>query len=223
MIGVTICTHDDWSEIGRKSARRMAEMSGIDCVHVHPEQLPCKYRHPSWAKCHAWELIDDCVSGASSHDSVLLFDSDIVALRMWCPKSIFRELQRPFIAVPDDNHDNVLAACKRNNLPFPNSYVNAGMTLFGREHQPIWDAVWSHHETANQPWYEQNYLNIELQKFEQNGGEVVRLPRRFNRLNHGGAVWTPKTIPPGTVNVHNCSLGDAPRVAKEQRAWMEAF
>jgi hypothetical protein len=224
MIGVCIAT-GDWHPIGVMAAERMQRMTGLECRVIsdvggefqnHIAYALTKTKHASWLKCGVAGMY-------SGYDSFLLFDSDIICLRPWSPQRIFEDLGRPFCAVPDDNHENVLQACKRNGLPFPGTYVNFGMTIFGREHKFLWDRIWAHHETWNQPWWEQSAGNMELFKAEQAGEiEVVRLPKRYNRLNHGGAIWHPGRQPKGTVNMHLASLNDAPRVAKEQKIWMDA-
>jgi hypothetical protein len=202
MTGICIST-GEYKWIGKAAADRMGEMTGLDCIII--DEVFCEVPHPSWIKA---KLIDHF----PEIDSFLVFDSDIICLQPWQPEALFEELHRPFMAVPDDRSNNVLHECVNLEIPFPDFYVNGGLTIFGREHKPVWDAVWKCHPKCGR-WLEQGALNLALL---ETGVEVCRLPRRFNYLAHGGTMTPQQAKDLNIVNYHACSIGNAIGVREVQ-------
>jgi lipopolysaccharide biosynthesis glycosyltransferase len=212
MIGVTIGIGGLWPEIAARSARRMAKQTGLECVALTgmPTGIP-KVPHPSWVKCHIATMFPD-------RESFLVFDADIFALQSWNPDALFRLGDGYFTAVPDRNLPSVYQECIEHKLPFPDWYLNAGLTMFGRWHQQgVWDEVWKRQPKYGR-WLEQTALNKALQ-----GGDVHRLPRVFNKLPDViGAPVTAENIrmmtAGGVINFHyaDCGGDGAPILALQK-------
>jgi hypothetical protein len=197
MIGVTIGIGAGWAECAACAAERMSAMTGLPCYVIKAPDLRPEAVHPSWLKCvvtEAWP----------AEDAFLVFDADILPLAPWDPAGLFERLGRPFMAVPEDNTPPVYNECMRYGLPPFDWYINAGLTIFGREHGPIWGDVWKLHPRFG-TWLEQTALNYVL---KARGTEVVRLPRRFNRLLHGQNHLAPDLAASELfINLHADSLG----------------
>lgn len=202
MKGICIAT-GTYKDVGKVAADRMAKMTGLDCIVV--DEVFATVPHPSWIKTKVIDQFPEI-------DSFMVFDSDIICLRPWQPEVLFEEMRRPFCAVPDERSAAVLDECMRLKISFPDIYVNGGLTIFGREHKPVWDAVW-----ARQPkcgyWLEQGALNLALL---ERYVEVCRLPRRFNQLSHQGEMSPEKAMEMGIINFHACSIGNASGVKRVQ-------
>lgn len=204
MIGVTIGLGKEWVEIAHAAAQRMNQMTGLK-TYVIGEPLGLQVAHPSWMKCHITGMFPE-------ENEFLVFDADIICLRGWSPENIFSSLRESFCAVPDRNLPMVYDECVKFKLPFPDWYVNAGLLMFHRRHQPVWDAVWAQHPQRGR-WLEQTALNEALlaQKIE-----VARLPRIFNQLPNGETLEQMDAR--GVVNFHFADQGgDATRILELQK------
>jgi hypothetical protein len=193
MIGVTIGIGEGWREVAGVAARQMELMTGLECLVIDDGVNFGTVTHPSWMKC----LL---AKNFPQHSEFLVFDADVICVRPWDPKALFVSMGRNFCAVPEENHVPVLVECHNFRLPFPDWYVNGGLLMFGREHQPVWDEVWAKHPEYGS-WLEQTALNEALR-----GHEVARLPRIYNSMLHGdrnAALEKRKTA----VNVHADSFG----------------
>jgi hypothetical protein len=106
----------------------------------------------------------------------------------------------------------VLAECEAWGLGFPDTYLNCGLLIFGREHAPVWDRTWCRHPKGG-AWMEQTALNRAL---IDEAVEVCRLPRRFNLLAHRGRInpiYARATLR-DAVNVHTCAMPSAEACAE---------
>jgi hypothetical protein len=198
MIGVTIGT-GEWKKQARDTAHRMEAMTGIPCFVIEEDAYNCA--HPSWLKCHIHRIFPNA-------DSFLVFDADILPLRGWEPDTLFEMSGRAFMGVPEPNASPaVLAECKAWGLGYPDTYLNGGLLLFGREHAPVWDRTWSRHPQGG-AWMEQTALNRAL---IDEAVEVCRLPRRFNLMAHRGRInpiYARATLR-DAINVHTCAMPSA--------------
>jgi len=196
MIGIVIGT-GDWTGVACTAARRMMQMTGLS-MEVITEVDP-KFTHPSWMK----SAILDWPQFASE-DSFLVMDADIICLQEWEPDALFETLGRPFCAVPEPNTDTVHDECASLGIPFPSYYVNAGLTMFGREHAEVWNIVKRKHPKCGR-WLEQGALNLALM---HTGVEVCRLPRRFNVVTYRGDVerYHDEQMRGHAINLHITSM-----------------
>lgn len=196
MIGITIGIGEEWKRLAEKTAARMELMTGVKCHVIDRDDFGCA--HPSWLKCHVHKIFPN-------EDSYFLFDADILPLRGWNPQSLFREMKRAFIGVPEPNfNDEILAECKQWELGFPDIYVNGGLLIFGAEHAWIWEKVWTFHPNGG-TWLEQTALNRVL---ADEAVEMCRLPRHFNLIAHFGkikSIYARSTLK-DAMNVHTCAL-----------------
>ena len=213
MIGVTIGIGEPWKEIAHNAARRMQEMTGVPCKVI--DSLPWeveKPSHPSWLKCRIVEMFPE-------DHAFLIFDADIFCLNPWDPGNFPPNLGRSLCAVPDRNLPMVYDECCEHQLPFPDWYVNAGLVIFGREHQPVWDATWARRPKYGR-WLEQTAFNKAIQETKT---EVCRLPRIFNTLpDPVGKDYTAADLhalkEKGVVNFHYADRGNDPeRLLKLQK------
>jgi len=174
--------------------------------------------HPSWLKCKVLEVLPQ--------DEFLLFDADIICLQPWNPEKVFADNGRKFCAVPDRICQMVHQECLAFQLPYPNWYVNAGLTMFSREHAFVWQRTWQRHPKFGR-WLEQTALNVALKEFEDSGGGVCRLPRNYNTLpsledGKNNFAWpTPETK--DVINFHYADLGGntAKLIALQKELGME--
>jgi hypothetical protein len=199
VIAVTIGIGPDWKRVAERAAERMSACTGLQARVINSME-GVEVAHPSWLKCFIADVFTD-------HDEFLVFDADIIALRPWDPAGLFDSLGRPFCAVPEPNGARVFEECKAHTLPFPDWYVNGGLTIFGREHVPIWRRTWEMHPRYGS-WLEQTALN---QALAETYLPTCRLPRRFNALAHGGKI-DPGYIAVAAdsiVNLHCCSASPA--------------
>lgn len=194
MIGVTIGIGPDWEPIARRSAEIMSNMTGLQCRVI----ASCDNLRPSWAKCLVTELFPQ-------ENEFLVFDADIVCLKSWKPAVLFDTMGRRFCAVPEPKSEPVLNECKTYRIPFPDWYVNGGLTLFGREHRPVWRRTLERHPSFGS-WEEQTALNLAL---KETGVEMARLPRIYNALAHHGELLPDYAgcRMEEIVNIHYCSIG----------------
>lgn len=193
MIGVCLGIGDDWYDVACVAAEQMSHMTGLKCVVI--ERPLCETAHPSWNKCKIVDSFDD--------DSFLVFDADIICVQRWTPLKLFQSVGRAFCAVPDTRDQVVWDECNELGISFPDCYVNAGLTMFGREHAPIWRETFKYHPKCGR-FLEQGALNLSLLN---SGIEVCRLPRYFNVMMNGDRGM--KAIPDQDVvhraiNVHAC-------------------
>jgi len=172
MIGITIGVGNEWEQIANWAATRMTQNTGLRCEVIN--ELSHGVCHASWLKCHLLQMFPD-------HDEFLVFDADIIPVKHWNPRELFKSMNRAFCAVPDRNWSATWNECRNFDLPYPDFYINGGLLIFGREHGPIWESVWKRHPKFGS-WMEQTALNAALMNC---GMEVCRLPRDFNRLLHG--------------------------------------
>jgi hypothetical protein len=204
MIGVTIGTGEPWKAVAEVAAKRMTQMTGLECVVIDERFKPVC--HPSWLKCHV-------IDHFKEQDSFLLFDADIIAIKKWNPQQLFESLGRPFCAVPDMRSDIVFEECNQLGIAFPDCYVNGGLTMFGREHKVIWENTWRRHPKCGR-WLEQGALNLALL---DSGCEICRMPRRFNVLTYRGATLEWDTFDVRhTINLHVCGTACAQEVKEVQ-------
>lgn len=208
MIGVVIGIGDKWRSIARASADRMSRMTGLRCeVFDHP-YIPTI--HPSWQKAFI-------IQRYAKEDSFLCFDADIICLRQWDPERLFNDLGRAFCAVPDDHSEQVFKECEFLNISFPGIYVNAGLMMFGREHDYVWDRVWTKHPHCG-AWLEQGALNLALLNMQV---EICRLPRKFNVLAHQGQMAPHESTisihKNGWINLHACSCKTPEQLVEVQK------
>ena len=197
MQGIAIAIGEVWQEIAQKSCDQMAKMTGIPCA---PLTMDFDNVHPSWNKTQVLNIFDGT-------DGILLFDIDIISLRPWDPVALWEASGRAFMACPDRNNERVEDECSKYDLPFPNLYINAGLTIFGREHKPIWDAVRAMHP-FEKGWLEQTPLNMKLIEYERAGGNVVRLDRKYNQIVGWQSVK--RHMAGDTVNAHIAGNGGCP-------------
>lgn len=174
MIGITIGVGEQWNAAAKACAHRMSEMTGLECKVI--DTCPESIAHPSWLKAHVIGMFPE-------YDSFLVFDADIIPSKHWNPKLLFEELGRPFCAVPDRNWAATQRECTKFNMPWPDWYVNGGLTMFGKEHAIVWEYVLRKHPKYGS-WLEQTALNEALLKL---GTNVCRLPHRFNQLYSGSS------------------------------------
>jgi lipopolysaccharide biosynthesis glycosyltransferase len=204
MIGLTPAIGQPWIDIAVKAAVQMEEMTGIIC---HPVLQDFNTVHPSWNKTRLAELYPN-------HNEYFIFDADIICLKHWNPTELFCRHDRALLCVPDRNNERVEEECVQHGIPFPDRYINAGLTIFGREHLPIWEAVWKMHP-FKKGWLEQTPLNMVLKQYENNGGKVVRLDRKYNRITGWQSLHRAQAD--DTVNAHLAGNGEKPeRILK---AW----
>ena len=230
MIGVTIGI-GKWREAAVIAAAQMGRHTGLSSIVITEHQgavIEHKYKstlgeftvcergggtpaveHPSWLKCHIGTLCPE-------EKEFLVFDADVLCLHQWDPVGLFRQLGRRFMAVADDNSAPVYHECLEHHLPFPDWYVNGGLTIFGREHLSVWAEVWKRHPRYGR-WLEQTALNKALQKTET---EVVRLPRSFNYLAHYGKPGNGIRKFSEITNLHFCSVGDPDQIRSLQDIYM---
>ena len=175
----------------------MEAMTGIRCIAIADDFNTV---HPSWNKVHIVELTD-------AREGIMIFDADIISLRPWNPVALWEASGHAFMAVPDRNNERVEDECAKYDLPFPNIYVNAGLTIFGREHLPVWEATRAMHPFVK-GWLEQTPLNMKLIEFERGGGNVARLDRKYNTMVGWQSVH--RAMADGIVNAHICGNGEHP-------------
>jgi len=178
-------------------------MTGLECRVI--TDVFCGAYHPSWQKA---KLIDHF----PNVDSFLVFDADLICLRRWNPDVLFETLGRPFCAVPDRRTDGVYEECAELSIAFPDIYVNGGMTMFGREHKPVWDEVWKRHPKCGR-FLEQGALNLALLDLDI---QVCRLPKRYNVVTHRGQITQSELDALGAINLHATNLKVPSEVAKIQ-------
>jgi hypothetical protein len=198
MIGVTIGVGAGWAALAEQTARRMERMTGVGCVALTEKLVDCA--HPSWIKCHLPDLFPRA-------DEFFVFDADILPLRPWDPARLFADLGRPFMAVPEPNgNPDLLQECKDHHLGYPDTYVNTGLMIFGREHKYILDLAWQMHPDGGR-WFEQTAINVAL---SDNYVECCRLPRRYNLIAQRGrinSIYCRGTLR-DAINVHTCAMKD---------------
>ena len=197
MTGVCIAIGEPWETIAIRACERMQEMTNVPCF---PLTKDFDTVHPSWNKCF---VLDEF----KGEDGILLFDADIICLKPWNPVEIWENSGRAFVAVPDRNNERVELECERYGIGFPDIYVNAGLTIFGREHKPIWDRVKAIHP-FERGWLEQTPLNQTLQMYEHLGGIVDRLDRQYNRMCGWSVIE--RELATDTVNAHLAGNGEHP-------------
>lgn len=203
MIGVTIGIGKEWFECAHWAARRMEDMTGLECRVV---ESSCYFQggnlHPSWWKHRIREL------HRSDDGDYLYFDADIIPLKPWNPKEIFEKNGRKLCAVPDNNVlmcSQVRAEEKAIGIP-PNTYLNAGLFIFGREHATVFEETWSRRPKFHR-WIDQSAWNGALFDLKT---RVAVLPKKFNEMTHAE---------PHTINFHVHSLeGDLSRLV-----WWQNF
>lgn len=202
MIGITIGIGEEWAALSRQTAARMRQMTGLECRVI--ESTTADVAHPSWIKCHVHRMFPEV-------DSFLLFDADLLPFQPWDPAGMFEAMRRPFIAVPEPNmNDQILAECAAWKLGYPDTYINGGLLIYGREHGWIWDKVWAYHPHGGR-WAEQSALNRVLADEQV---EMCRLPRHYNLLAQEGrikSIYSRSTLK-DAVNVHTCGLHNAASV-----------
>lgn len=192
MIAVTIGVGDGWQELATIAAERMAAMTGLT-VAVLREPEP-DLVHPAWGKCRIMEKFP-------KHDSFLIFDADVLALRPWNPAAIYDSLGKEFCAVAEPLTVPVLDESMKHGFG-PGRYFNSGVILCGRHHQPIFDRTLTMHPQCGQ-WLEQTALNIAV---AETIPKAALLPWKFNSLAHGGDL---RLIDPvRIVNIHYCGMHD---------------
>lgn len=208
MIGVTIGIGKGWQELATAAARRMEDWAGLPCVVIDQDTIGCA--HPSWLKCHIPAMFPH-------DDEFLVFDADILCVREWDPAALFETLGRPFMAVPEPGtNPEVMEECRKWQLAFPDSYLNCGLLIFGREHAPVLDATWAYHPHGG-AWLEQSALNRSL---VDSGVEICRLPRRYNTLAKHGRINSiyARVSPRDAVCLHTCAMSDPAEIlAHHQR------
>jgi hypothetical protein len=187
----------------------MQDNTGVRCI-VESEKFK-DVPHPSWLKCKLHERFP-------LEDSFFVFDADIVCLRPWNPFRLFNSLGRPFLGVQEDNLSEVFEECKCFGIAFPKIYLNGGLTIYGREHIPIWEAAWTRMGMRDWRWQEQTPLNMALLELDI---ESCRLPRWFNLLAHNGNVaQCDERYMERVINLHACGLDNAEQVAEFQKRYM---
>jgi len=211
MIGATIGIGPDWYKVARNAADRMEAMTGLQCIVItgtgDPQPAdPWRVVHPSWLKCKVAEIL-------KHENEFLVFDADVIAHRPWNPKELFKNMRRAFCVVPDTRDQQVFDECNAIGMPFPDVYVNGGLLIFGREHQPIWDAVWKRHPGPFGKWLEQGALNIALL---DSGCEVCRLPRYYNTLLHMSQLDGQTVDISRAINLHFCGVNNPQSLLKIQ-------
>lgn len=213
MIGVTIGVGEQWAALAESSARAMEEMTGVRCHVLRADAFGCC--HPSWLKCHVHRIFPQ-------EDAFLVFDADLLCVRQWDPRNLFKTMARPFMGVPEPNaNDEVLEECREWGLGFPDFYLNCGLLIFGREHGFVLDRAWSLHPHGGR-WLEQTAINHAL---ALEAVETCRLPRVFNVLAQEGrinAIYCRATLK-DAVNVHFCAMKSAEQVSASHaklRAYM---
>jgi hypothetical protein len=217
MIGVTIGIGEGWRELAQAAALRMEEMTGIQCFVIEENPREWQAVHPSWLKCHVPAMFPD-------HDEFLVFDADILAVRPWDPAALFETLGRPFMAVPEPGtNPEVMEECRKWQLAFPDSYLNCGLLVFGREHAPVLDAAWEYHPHGGE-WLEQTALNRAL---VDSGVEICRLPRRYNTLAKHGRINSiySRVSPQDAVCLHTAAMADPREILAHHRrlaAWFDS-
>jgi SAM-dependent methyltransferase len=198
MIGITIGIGAEWAALAHTTARRMAHTTGLECHVIDADDFGCV--HPSWLKCHVHRLFPD-------EDSFLIFDADILPLRPWDPAGLFRQLGRPFMAVPEPNSNgDLVRECQEWQLGFPDVYLNCGLLIFGHEHGFVLDRTWTRHPHGGR-WLEQTAINRSL---ADEAVEICRLPRHFNVMAQCGRLHTlyARSTLASAVNVHTCAMDD---------------
>lgn len=211
MLGVTIGVGSEWAEVALKASLRMEQMTGINCTVITDEIY--KVDHPSWMKC---AVVDH--SPFKPYDSFMIFDADVICVKPWNPHTLFESMGRPFMAVPDTRDQVVWDECNALGISFPDVYVNGGLTIFGREHAPIWRNTFKHHPKCGR-WLEQGALNLSLLN---SGVEVCRLPRYFNVLMNGdrGLKSIPdKQVIERAINVHACGINGPRGIQRMQERY----
>lgn len=206
---MTIACGHEWQKIAYQSALRMQKMTGITCGMM---TIDFDTVHPSWNKTKVCEEYD-------IRDGMFLFDADILCLKPWNPVELWEKHNRAFLAVPDRNIERVEEECERYGIGFPDMYVNAGLTIFGREHKPIWDATFAKHPWVR-GWLEQTPLNQVLRDYEKDGGKVVRLDRKYNRICGWNVLA--EEVKGDTINAHLAGNGERPEriiAAQKELGW----
>lgn len=209
MTGVCIAIGEPWETIAIRACERMQEMTNVPCF---PLTKDFDTVHPSWNKCF---VLDEF----KGEDGILLFDADIICLKPWNPVELWEKHNRAFLAVPDRNIERVEEECERYGIGFPDMYVNAGLTIFGREHKPIWDATFAKHPWVR-GWLEQTPLNQVLRDYEKDGGKVVRLDRKYNRICGWNVLA--EEVKGDTINAHLAGNGERPEriiAAQKELGW----
>lgn len=208
MIIVCIGIGDGWSECAHSAASRMSEMTGLDYVVIDDQFADSP--HPSWLKAKVTERLPD-------YDDFLVMDADMVCVQTWNPLWLYESMGRPFCAVPDTRDPWVYGECMNLGIPFPDTYVNGGLTMFNRRHQHVWDKVWARLPSCGQ-WQEQGALNLALL---ETGVEVCRLPRRFNVILNKGCIITEESKPllSNAVNIHGCNIGGVEKLKQFQERY----
>ena len=197
MTGICVAIGEPWIQIAKVSCARMEAMTGVRCLVISEDFNTV---HPSWNKTRIVELTD-------GREGIMMFDADVICLRPWSPVDLWEKHNRAFLAVLDRNNDRVEDECIKYGIPFPDVYINAGLTIFGAEHKPIWESVWKMHPFVK-GWLEQTPLNIVLQRYEKDGGEVVRLDRKYNQIVGWQSVK--RHMAGDTVNAHIAGNGQHP-------------
>lgn len=202
MIGVTIGIGEGWFECAHVAARRMEDMTGLDCRVVENEDYG-KGLHPSWWKHRLLDLY-------KSLDAFLYFDADMIPLKPWDPKAIFEKNGRKLCAVRDWHAETIREVFLEEKLiGIPRgTYLNAGLFIFGREHAPVFKETWKRRPKWHR-WIDQSAWNRALYELQV---QVAVLPSIYNHLD---------TIAPDTINCHYCGLnGDWTKLKEAQDKWL---
>ena len=154
MIGVTIGIGSEWNSAARTASDRMAEYTGLKC-HIIDSWHGNRFEHPVWMKHKILELFPH-------EESFLYFDADVWALQPWSPSAMFIIGGGKFMIVPVPAHSAITAECERFDIPL-GRYMNAGLFMFHRGHQLVFDYTLSQHPECGR-WFDQTPLNIDLVK-----------------------------------------------------------
>lgn len=202
MLIVCIGVGDQWGEVAETSAQRMSSMTGLEHVVVRDMFYPAI--HPSWLKCHVARKFPD-------EESFLVMDADMLCLQPWQPQRMFEDMRRPFMAVSDSRCENTLKECEALGIPFPSVYMNGGLTIFGREHQYIWNDVWKRHPICGR-YLEQGSLNLSLLLLDP---QMCRLPDRFNFVTYQARIKDAELKAMDCINVHVAGCAGQASIVRE--------
>jgi hypothetical protein len=141
----------------------------------------------------------------------MIFDADILPMKPWDPRSLYRG---KFAGVVENQTDIIRAECSLYNLN-RRRYINGGLVMFDESHAEIWAETWSKHPRYG-TWLEQTALNKALA-----GHEIDLIPNIYNTLLRPDRddISAKALLARPETNLHLCGLrGDVGTLLAVQEA-----
>jgi len=155
--------------IAEGSARRFAELNGIEALAIDPLDAP-PLEDPTWVKAFLWDLVPKSV------DRIIWFDCDCIPIAP--VMDLFPRSDYPFGAVPDIPESTAEAMRHYPEAKKCKYYFNAGFFFARRVTQPLFED-WKGMIDENAGFRDQTSLNILLNKY-YGSEDVYFLPPLVN-------------------------------------------